>query len=112
MDLRATRVADDGAAVLARVCAGTFVDPDDGRPIAAPPVRVTIARGQSLHDEIADRVILALPFTLLREVDTAGAGFSARKTKAIRNRHLSPAPHWRSPSPAGVFRHRPLPRCA
>jgi monoamine oxidase len=47
-------------------------------------MRVTIARGQSLHDEIADRVILALPFTLLREVDTSGAGFSARKTKAIR----------------------------
>jgi monoamine oxidase len=47
-------------------------------------MRVTIARGQSLHDEIADRVILALPFTLLREVDTSGAGFSARKTRAIR----------------------------
>jgi monoamine oxidase len=47
-------------------------------------VRVTIARGQSLQDEIADRVILALPFTLLREVDTSGAGFSARKTRAIR----------------------------
>jgi glycerol-1-phosphate dehydrogenase [NAD(P)+] len=45
MDLCATRLADDGAAVLARVCAGTFVDPDDGRPIAALAVQVTIARG-------------------------------------------------------------------
>ena len=35
-----------------------------------------------------------------------------RKTKAIRNRHLSPAPHWRSLSPVGVVRRRPLPRCA
>jgi glycerol-1-phosphate dehydrogenase [NAD(P)+] len=45
MDARAARVADDGAAVLARVCEGTWIDPDDGRPIAAPPVQVAIARG-------------------------------------------------------------------
>jgi monoamine oxidase len=31
----------------------------------------------------ADRAILALPFTLLREVDRRAAGFSARKTRAI-----------------------------
>jgi glycerol-1-phosphate dehydrogenase [NAD(P)+] len=45
MDARATRIGDDGAAVLAGVCAGTWLDPDDGRPLAAPPLRVTIARG-------------------------------------------------------------------
>jgi monoamine oxidase len=47
-------------------------------------MRVTLARGQAVHDEIADRVILALPFTLLREVDLAHAGFSPRKLRAIR----------------------------
>jgi monoamine oxidase len=47
-------------------------------------MRVTIARGQAVHDEIADRVILALPFTLLREVDCERAGFSVRKAKAVR----------------------------
>ncbi len=47
-------------------------------------VRVTIARDQRVHDEIADRVVLALPFTLLRQLDIAHAGFSARKQLAIR----------------------------
>src|SRR6266542_3312760 len=46
--------------------------------------RLTFARDQSTHDEIADRVILALPFTLLRQTDLAGAGFQPRKLKAIR----------------------------
>jgi len=46
--------------------------------------RLTFARDQSTHDEIADRVILALPFTLLRQVDLALAGFQPRKLKAIR----------------------------
>jgi monoamine oxidase len=32
---------------------------------------------------VADRVVLALPFTLLREVDLVGAGFPARKLEAI-----------------------------
>jgi glycerol-1-phosphate dehydrogenase [NAD(P)+] len=39
------RTGEDGAAVLARVCDGTWVDPDDGLPIAAPSTRVAIARG-------------------------------------------------------------------
>ncbi|MEP7061219.1 MAG: NAD(P)/FAD-dependent oxidoreductase [Betaproteobacteria bacterium] len=47
-------------------------------------MRVTIARDQRVHDEIADRVVLALPFTLLREVDITHAGFSPRKLAAIR----------------------------
>ena len=46
--------------------------------------RLTLLRDMAEREEIADRVILALPFTLLREVDTSGAGFSARKTRAIR----------------------------
>jgi glycerol-1-phosphate dehydrogenase [NAD(P)+] len=44
MDARAAG-GDHGASVLARVCGGTWIDPDDGGPIAAPPVRVEIARG-------------------------------------------------------------------
>lgn len=47
-------------------------------------LRVAIARDQRVHDEIADRVVLALPFTLLRQVDVGRAGFSPRKQKAIR----------------------------
>jgi monoamine oxidase len=46
--------------------------------------RLTFARDQSTHDTLANRVILALPFTLLRQVDLAGAGFTPRKLKAIR----------------------------
>jgi monoamine oxidase len=47
-------------------------------------MRLTFARGQSTLDVVADRVILALPFTLLRQVDLAAAGFQPRKLKAIR----------------------------
>jgi monoamine oxidase len=47
-------------------------------------MRLTFARDQSTIDEIADRVILALPFTLLRQVDVAQAGFHPRKMAAIR----------------------------
>ncbi len=47
-------------------------------------LRVTLAQGQALRDVIADRVVLALPFTTLREVDLAHAGFSPRKLRAIR----------------------------
>ncbi len=47
-------------------------------------IRLTFARDQSSVDEIADRVILALPFTLLRQVDVGAAGFGARKLKCIR----------------------------
>ncbi len=46
--------------------------------------RLTFARDQSTHDELADRVILALPFTLLRRVDLNAAGFTPRKLKAVR----------------------------
>jgi monoamine oxidase len=46
--------------------------------------RLTFARDQSTHDETADRVVLALPFTLLRQVELDRAAFRPRKLKAIR----------------------------
>jgi monoamine oxidase len=45
--------------------------------------RVLVLRDGTEREEIADRVILALPFTLLRGVDTRQAGFSARKRRSI-----------------------------
>lgn len=47
-------------------------------------MRVVTARDQVVHEHVADRVVLALPFTLLREVDFARAAFSPRKQRAIR----------------------------
>jgi len=46
--------------------------------------RVTLARDSAMRDEVADRVILALPFTLLRDVDLARAAVRPRKLAAIR----------------------------
>jgi monoamine oxidase len=46
--------------------------------------RVTFARDQALHDELADRVIVAIPFTTLRQVDLGAAAFRPRKLRAIR----------------------------
>lgn len=43
----------------------------------------TFARGLSHVDVIVDHVVLALPFTLLREVDLAKAGFDALKITTI-----------------------------
>jgi len=50
---------------------------DDGR------YRVVVLRDGAEREDVADRVILALPFTLLRVVDLRGAGFGARKMKSI-----------------------------
>lgn len=50
---------------------------DDGR------YRVVILRDGAEREDVADRVILALPFTLLRLVDLRGASFGARKMKSI-----------------------------
>ena len=44
---------------------------------------VVVLRDGAEREEIADRVILALPFTLLRAVDLHAAGFGARKRKSI-----------------------------
>ena len=46
--------------------------------------RVSFARDQVVRDEIADQVIVAIPFTLLRQVDLDAAGFRPRKLRAIR----------------------------
>jgi monoamine oxidase len=46
--------------------------------------RLTFGRDQALRDEIADRVVLALPYTLLRQVDLDRSAFRPRKLKAIR----------------------------
>jgi monoamine oxidase len=47
-------------------------------------VRLTFARDQATQDEIADRVILALPFSLLRDVDLNRSAFRPRKLLAVR----------------------------
>jgi len=46
--------------------------------------RVTIARDAAMHDDTVDRVVLALPFALLADVDTTRAGMRPRKLAAIR----------------------------
>jgi monoamine oxidase len=46
--------------------------------------RLTLARDAAMRDVDADHVVLAMPFTLLRDVDLARAGFRARKLAAIR----------------------------
>lgn len=45
--------------------------------------RLVFLRDGAEREDIADRVILALPFTLLRGVDTRHAGFGARKRQSI-----------------------------
>ena len=46
-------------------------------------VRVSVMRDAAVRDEVADRVIVAIPFTLLRVVDLAQAGLSPRKRRSI-----------------------------
>jgi monoamine oxidase len=45
--------------------------------------RLTLLRDAAEREEIADRVILTLPFPLLRVVDLKHAGFGARKLRSI-----------------------------
>ena len=45
--------------------------------------RVTFERAGGTSDVIADFVVLALPFAVLNELDTSGAGFDALKHQAI-----------------------------
>lgn len=44
---------------------------------------LTFRTGRKSVDVVADKVILALPFTTLRDVDRSGAGFSSDKERAI-----------------------------
>ena len=46
--------------------------------------RLTFRVGDAHRDVIADRVVLALPFSTLRDVDLSKANFSPRKMKAIQ----------------------------
>ncbi|MSW82912.1 MAG: NAD(P)-binding protein, partial [Actinobacteria bacterium] len=46
---------------------------------------LTFTSGATKTDVVADRVVLALPLTILRTVDFSRAGFSVAKTLAIRN---------------------------
>jgi monoamine oxidase len=46
--------------------------------------RLAFARDAAHRELVADHVVLALPFTLLRDVDLAHAGFRQRKLAAIR----------------------------
>ena len=50
---------------------------------SAGDYRLTFRVGQHYRDVIADKVVLALPFSTLREVDLSKANFSPRKMKAI-----------------------------
>ncbi|MFT3769442.1 MAG: NAD(P)/FAD-dependent oxidoreductase [Minicystis sp.] len=45
---------------------------------------LTFATNQGDVEVVADLVVLALPFAVLRDVDLAGAGFDERKMRAIR----------------------------
>jgi len=45
---------------------------------------LTFEEGATTTSITADRVVLALPFSMLRSVDFSKAGFDARKTRAIR----------------------------
>jgi monoamine oxidase len=45
--------------------------------------RCSFSEGPAVSDVVADAVILALPFAVLRHLDTAGAGFSGVKRAAI-----------------------------
>jgi monoamine oxidase len=45
----------------------------------------TFQTGASLYDVVADHVVLALPFTTLRQVDLSKAGLSPLKMTAIQN---------------------------
>ena len=47
-------------------------------------LRLTFREGSSTTTVIADKVVLALPFSLLRSVDYSGAGFSPVKQTAIQ----------------------------
>jgi monoamine oxidase len=46
--------------------------------------RLAFARDQATHEAVFDHVVLAVPFTLLRDADLAQAGFRPRKLQAIR----------------------------
>ena len=58
------------------------------RRIASDAYRCTFRHGLAHHDVTADHLVLALPFSALRNVDIGGAGFTHRKLRAIRGLEL------------------------
>lgn len=49
---------------------------------------LTFASGATNADVVADRVVIAIPFSILRTVDCTRAGFSTAKTRAIQNEKM------------------------
>jgi monoamine oxidase len=45
--------------------------------------RSTFERGSQCVEDVSDYVVLALPFAVLKDIDTSNAGFDARKRRAI-----------------------------
>ena len=54
----------------------------------------------------ADRVVMTIPFSILRTLDYSQAGFSARKVQAIRELGVAPCPSSTCSSPTGSGRAR------
>ncbi|MEO3788268.1 NAD(P)/FAD-dependent oxidoreductase [Actinocorallia sp. B10E7] len=78
------------SAMLAELPAGTV---NYGRRLTAvsqsgTTATLTFDNGGSSVDVVADQVILALPFTTLRDCDLTGAGLSALKLRAIQEMNL------------------------
>ncbi len=72
------RALDDAIACGTALTAVTRLD--DGR------LRLTLSRDGAVHDAVFDRVVLALPFAVLRAmIDYARAGFRPLKLRAIRD---------------------------
>ena len=55
-------------------------------------MQLSLTRDCKVFDEVYDRVILALPFTTLRQVDIEDAGFQPLKRHAIDSSEWAPAP--------------------
>jgi monoamine oxidase len=72
---------------MARSLGGDTVKMGQGltrlRETANGRYRVTFERAGGTTEVVADFVVLALPFAILDEIDTAGAGFNALKRQAI-----------------------------
>jgi monoamine oxidase len=72
-----TRLAQEAGDVQTRSRLVALSRRGDGR------YGVVVLRDGAEREDVADRVILALPFTLLRLVDVRNAGFGARKMRSI-----------------------------
>ena len=64
----------------------TRMDGKDGK------VQLSLTRDCKVFDEVYDRVILALPFTTLRQVDIQRRQFRPLKCRAIKSSEWAPAP--------------------